>query len=217
MSLPTILMMRIEAIREPSIRGGRFTVVFDTGSKLRLEQSVIGEFGLFAGRELNEEELRAIREANAHASAKARAVRIISASSVSQKELRRRLVQKGESEAHADEAVAWLTDLNLLDDLKTARQLAQSAARKGYGRARIRQIFYQKGIDRSLWDEAMADLPAPDDAIDRFLSARFRGERPDETDVKRAADALLRRGHSWSDIRPALRRYTDALDDFLEE
>lgn len=210
-------MTRIEALREPTVQGGRFTVVLKDGRRLRLERSVVEEFGLFPGREVDEDVLGRVREANAHASAKARAVRIISATSVSKRELRRRLVEKGEDAEMADEAVEWLTELNLLDDLQTARQLAQSAARKGYGPARIRQIFYQKGIEKSLWDEAMADLPAPDDAIDRFLAQRFRGDAPDAKEVKRAADALLRRGHSWSDIRPALRRYTDALDDEMEE
>lgn len=209
--------MKIESIREPSVKGGRFTALLDNGKKLMLNPMIIGEFSLYSGRELDEETLAKIKEANAAANTKTRAVRIISATSVSQKELRRRLVQKGESEENADSAVAWLADLNLLDDLETARQLARAAARKGYGKARIRQIFYQKGIERSFWDEAMEDLPEPDDAIEAFIQSRLRGKMPDQKELKRVADALMRRGHSWSDIKPALRRYTDALEDDLEE
>lgn len=209
--------MRIESLREPTVRGGRYTVTLDDGRRLRLEQATVGDFALYPGRELTAEELDQIRAANQRASAKARAVRIISATNVSKKDLERRLVQKGESPELASEAVQWLSDLNLLDDLQTARQLAQSAARKGYGAARIRQILYQKGIDRQLWDEAMEDLPAPDDAIDRFLASRFKGEKPDERETKRAVDALLRRGHRWADIRSAMARYTDALNDIMEE
>lgn len=209
--------MRIESLREPSVRGGRYTVTLDDGRKLRLEKAVVADFGLFSGRELEEAELQQIRESNAKASARARAVRIVSATAVTQKDLRRRLVQKGEREEDADAAIEWLSDLNLLDDLQTARQLAQSAARKGYGKARIRQIFYQKGVNRELWEEAMEGLPEPDDAIDRFLASRFKGQKPDEKETKRAVDALLRRGHSWSDICPAMARYTDALNDIMEE
>ena len=209
--------MKIESLREPTVRGGRYTVTLDDGRRLRLEQSTVGEFALYPGRELTAEELDQIRAANQRASAKARAVRIISATNVSKKDLERRLVQKGETPELASEAVQWLTELNLLDDLETARQLAQSAARKGYGAARIRQILYQKGIDRQLWDEAMEELPEPDDAIDRFLQSRFNGEKPDERETKRAVDALLRRGHRWADIRSAMARYTDALNDIMEE
>ena len=209
--------MKIESLREPTVRGGRYTVTLDDGRRLRLERATVGEFSLYPGRELTAEELDQIRAANQRASAKARAVRIISATNVSKKDLERRLVQKGETPELASEAVQWLTELNLLDDLETARQLAQSAARKGYGAARIRQILYQKGIDRQLWDEAMEELPEPDDAIDRFLQSRFKGEKPDERETKRAVDALLRRGHRWADIRSAMARYTDALNDIMEE
>ena len=209
--------MKIESLREPTVRGGRYTVTLDDGRRLRLEQATVGEFALYPGRELTAEELDQIRAANQRASAKARAVRIISATNVSKKDLERRLVQKGETPELASEAVQWLTELNLLDDLETARQLAQSAARKGYGAARIRQILYQKGIDRQLWDEAMEELPEPDDAIDRFLQSRFKGEKPDERETKRAVDALLGRGHRWADIRSAMARYTDALNDIMEE
>ena len=209
--------MKIKSLRAPAVSGGRYTAELDDGRRLRLEQSVVQEYGLFAGRELEPEELEQLRESNARASAKARALRIIAATGVTSRELRRRLVQKGEREEDADGAVQWLSELKLLDDRETARQLAHSAAAKGYGAARIRQILYEKGVDRSLWDEAMAELPAPDDAIDRFLASRLKGRTPDEKEVRKTVDALLRRGHRWSDIRPALRRYTDALDDITEE
>ena len=212
--------MRIEALRAPTVRGGRYLATLDTGRKLRLEAPVVAAFGLFAGRELEEAEFLRLQAENRKASAKARAVRMVAASAVSHGELERRLVAKGEDREDARAAVAWLTELDLLDDRKTARQLAEAAARKGYGPARIRQVLYQKGIDRSLWEEAMADLPAPDGAIDRFLASRFRGGTPDEREIRRAAEALVRRGHRWGDIRAALSRYTDALDgqfDDIEE
>ena len=54
---------------------------------------------------------------------------------------------------------------------------------------------------------ALEALPPQHDAIDEFLQKRFRGAKPDPKELKRATDALLRRGHSWSDIRSALERY----------
>jgi len=209
--------MRIEKLIEPKLRGGRFTLLLGTGETLRLQPSVVSEFGLYEGMELEDGAVARMKIADGKASAKARAVRIASASGVSQKELRRRLVQKGETQENAGEAVEWLSSLNLLDDGETARQLASDAARKGYGAARIRQILFQKGIPRELWDEAMEELPSPEGAIDRFLQARFRGDSPDEKEIKRAVDALLRRGHRWGDIKDALRRYTDNLDDITED
>ena len=83
------------------------------------------------------------------------------------------------------------------------------------------QLMYAKGTryfeDTPVPDAAMEDMPPPDGAIDRFLASRLKDRPPDEKELKRAIDALLRRGHRWSDIRPALQRYTDALDDRMEE
>ena len=142
-------------------------------------------------------------------------MRIVAAAGVSEKELQKRLVRKGEEAADAQEAVGWLKELHLLDDRETARQLAASAAAKGYGKSRIKNILFEKGIPQDLWEEALAELPEMDDAIDRFLLRRWQGKDPDEKEVKRTVDALIRRGHSWKDIQSGLRRYRVGLE--LEE
>ena len=128
-------------------------------------------------------------------------------------ELEHRLRQKGESPENARQAVEWLAGLSLLDEEAAARQIVRSGTAKGYGAARIRQMLYAKHIPRELWDEALAELPEQDDAIDAFLQKRFRGRQPDRTEIRRAADALLRRGHAWGDIRRALERYDPDLPE----
>lgn len=160
--------------------------------------------------------MASIQDTCAKASARERAVRIVSASAVSQRELEVRLVQKGEREEDAKEAVQWLTELKLLDDRKTAESIVRSGAAKGYGTARIRQMLYEKRIPRELWDEALEQMPVQDEAIDAFLQRRFRGKTPDRAECKRATDALLRRGHRWSDIRRALERYAPD-EEFFED
>ena len=207
--------MKIEAI-EQSKRAQKLRLRFDDGSTMLVPAALLTELRLGVGLELSPAALESLRDSCALASAKERAVRIVSASAVSQKELEHRLVRKGESEEHAQEAVQWLSDLRLLDDAAVAEQIVRSGAAKGYGAARIRQMLYEKRVPRELWDEALATLPAQDDAIDEYLRRRFRGATPDRAECKRATDALLRRGHSWSDIRRALERYAPD-EDFVED
>ncbi len=207
--------MKIEAI-EQSKRAQKLRLRFDDGSTMLVPASLLTELRLGVGLELSPAALESLRDSCALASAKERAVRIASAAAVSQKELEHRLVRKGESEEHAQEAVQWLSDLRLLDDAAVAEQIVRSGAAKGYGAARIRQMLYEKRVPRELWDEALAALPPQDDAIDTYLRRRFRGTTPDRAECKRATDALLRRGHSWSDIRRALERYAPD-EDFVED
>lgn len=199
--------MKIEAIEPTRSPQGKLRLRFSDGKTLMVFPAVIAELGLYAGMELPDAAMESILETCGEASARERAVRIISASAVSKRDLQSRLVQKGESEEHAKQAVQWLDELHLLDDRQVAEQVVRNGAAKGYGAARIRQMLYEKRVPRELWDEALSALPPLDDAIDEFLRRRFRGKMPDRAECKRASDALLRRGHKWSDIRRALERY----------
>ena len=137
--------MRLLAIQElPQSR--RVKLLFDDDTVLKTQPYLIADLGLYSGMELSESDYQALLAAAGKASAKARAVRIVAAAGVSEKELQKRLVQKGEEKRDAEEAVGWLKELHLLDDRETARQLAASAAGKSYGRARIKNILYEKGI-----------------------------------------------------------------------
>lgn len=188
---------------------------FEDGSSMRLYRQTVEDFGLYSGKELSDEELKNLRKAAGEMSAKMRAVRIVSASSVSKRDLEYRLVQKGEDPKQAKQAVEWMSDLNLLDDAKTAEQVVDRCIRKGYGLSRAKQALYEKRIPKEYWADALAEYPDQTDKILEFLRSRLKDSR-DERDVRRATDALLRRGHSYQEIRKAMQEF--AFDaDFQED
>ena len=200
-------MMRIESLKTAPDRAGRYWVTFDNGSKMGLYRQTVEDFGLYTGKELTEEEWTSLKEAAGQMSAKMRAVRIVSASNVSKRDLQRRLVQKGEDPLQAQQAVQWMEDLDLLDDRKTAQQIVLNCIHKGYGIARAKQALYEKQIPKSLWEDALADYPEQNDKISDYLRSKLT-DPTDPKAVRRAIDALIRRGHSYSQIRKAL----DGLD-----
>ena len=180
---------------------------------MKLYRQTVEDFRLYPGLEL--ESLDALREHNSRYSAKMRAVRIVSASAVSKRDLENRLVRKGETEEQAKEAVKWLSELNLLDDRQTAKQIVDSCIRKGYGIARAKQALYEKQIPKQLWEEALEGYPDQTDRIADFLRTKLR-DPEDPKQVRRAIDAALRRGHSYGDVKRALERIgTDS--DFEED
>jgi regulatory protein len=209
--------MTIERIDPVPLQERMYRVHFSDGTVLKTQDYVIFEQGLAVGKSLTPEEMEQLQAAAGLASAKNRAVRIIASAGVSKRDLHQRLIQKGETPDHADETLRWLEELELLDDGKTAAQLVRSAVAKGYGKARIKQILYQKQIPQEYWDDALEEVPEMDDAVDKFLAQRLRGREPDQKELKRTIDALLRRGHSWQDIRAGLSRYSASLEDDLEE
>ena len=181
-----------------------------------LYRQTVEDFALYSGKELTDEEWKALQEHAGRMSAKMRAVRIVSASSVSKKDLEERLVWKGEDPKQAREAVQWMSDLHLVDDRNTAEQVVHSCISKGYGLQRAKQALYEKRIPKEYWEEALTDYPDQLDRIIAFLRSRLDGDS-DEKDVKRAVDALLRRGHSYRTIREALNEISLDSEEFMED
>ncbi len=182
---------------------------------MRLYRQTIQDFLLYAGKELSDEELENLHTAAGAMSAKMRAVRIISASNVAKRDLEHRLIQKGEDPTQAREAVRWLSDMSLVDDAKTAQSVVEHCIRKGYGVARAKQALYEKRVPKEYWEEALMDYPDQEDAIEGFLRQRLTDPQ-DERAVKKAIDALIRRGHSYGNIRRVLQRLcvdNDLLED----
>ena len=202
--------MKLEKL-EPLDSPNYLRLIFEDGKRLKAPAFKVVELGLTPGAEVTPEVFLALENAQSLASCKERAVRILTASGLSKKELQKRLVQKGESGEDAEAAVAWLEELHLIDDLETAKQLVRSACLRGYGAARAKSILYEKGIPKELWDEALEDLPEMDGAIDVFLRRKLDGRTLDAKQIKKTVDALLRRGHSYHDIQAGLRRYEASL------
>ncbi len=140
----------------------------------------------------------------------------MAASAVSKKDLQQRLVQKGEDPHQAAEAVAWMEEMHLVDDGETARQIVSRCISKGYGLARAKQALFEKKIPKQYWEKALADYPDQTEPILRFLRSKI-SDPSDDKQVKKAVDALLRRGHSYANIRAALRRLDVDEDEFPEE
>ena len=208
--------MRIDFLKSAPDRAGRYWITLEDGSKMALYRQTVEEFGLYSGKELSEDTWEALLEHAGKISARMRAVRIVSASNVSKQDLQDRLVRKGETPNQAREAVEWMEDLHLVDDRNTAEQVVHSCISKGYGLARAKQALFEKRIPKEYWEEALAEYPDQMEYILRFLRKSLDAE-PDDRQIKKAVDALLRRGHSYGRIREGLQLISVETDDFLED
>ena len=210
------LTMRIDSLSASPDRAGKYRLQLSDGSVIKLYGQTIADFGLYTGMELTVADLDALKSAAGKMSAKMRAVRIVAASGVSKKDLEERLIHKGESPDDAHEAVVWMSDLDLIDDKKTAQIIVSNCIKKGYGLVRAKQALYEKKIPKEIWPEVLADYPDQTEKILDFLRSRL-DENSDERDVRKATDALLRRGHSYQEIRRAMQKLQlewDFQEDF---
>ena len=213
MTTVTTAKMRIEELKPSRRKQGRFLVKLEDGSILRITEEELLRFRLRPGIDLDGETLEALQASVRTSSAKAAAANIIGSRALSKKELTRRLVKKGNEEADAQAAADWLEDIGAVDDAAYAASLVRHYGEKGYGPQRVREELRRRGVDRDLWDEAMEELPDPAEILGRLIEKKCGGELSDRKEIKRVSDSLMRRGFAWSDVREALRRYTEIEED----
>ena len=205
--------MRIDEIKESPRKKGRFLVKLADGDVLRVTAEELVRFDLEAGRELDGEALEALRAAARTAAVRTQAANIVGSRALSKKELTRRLIRKGSGADDAQAAADWLEDIGAVDDAGYAASLARHYGGMGYGPGKVREELRRRGVDRSLWDGALEELPQAAEALDRLMQRKCRGDLSDPKERRRIAGVLARRGFGWDEVRSAMERYGGSIED----
>lgn len=203
----------------------RWLVWLEDGSLLRVTENEVALFALYAGMELSDEVYDQVVQSAGRSAVRGKALDYIALRPMSRRELvdkltaRRPRGKDGRERPPlatpelAEETADWLEKLGYLNDGEYAKTLARHYSGKGYGQRRIQDELFRRGVPREYWQEALEEVQAPEDGIGQFLQKRFQGRRPDPKELRRASDALARRGYRWDDIREGLDRYGAECED----
>jgi len=203
--------MKIISITRLGGKYEKFCAAFDDGEEIRVSAAQIADYDLYPGRELSDGEISDLRSALQLSSSKARALRILGSRNLSAAEVSRRLVSRGVDAAVADETVEWLEDLGAVDDAGYAILIVNHYLAKGYGLARIRDELFRRGIPRDMWEDALAGVEGFGEAALEFLEKKLKGGS-DKDELRKAAEALRRRGFSYTEASEAINTYLGKCD-----
>lgn len=203
----------------------RWLVWLDDGSLIRITENEVVSFALYQGMEISDELYDALVEKAQRSTVRGKALDLIAAKPMSRRELVEKLTAKRPKgkdgrerppladEELANETADWLEELGYLNDAEYARQVVKHYSAKGYGDRKVRDELFRRGVPRGLWEEALLETEEPGEGIDAFLQKRFKGQQPDQKELKRASDALARRGYRWNEIREGLNRYGAGIEE----
>lgn len=228
--------MKIVKLEPSQHKPGRWLVWLEDGSLLRVGEGDVVSLCLYAGKDLAEQEAVALTAAAEHSKLNERAVELLSARAMSRKELvdklsappRRRKKtgatesepdseqlarQQAELRVSAERIADRMEQLGLLNDGEYGKAVARHYSAKGFGVRKIRDELYRRGVPRECWDDALSELPEPENGgeskLDELVRKKLRGAEPTRENLKKVSDYLARRGFGWEEISAALERYTD--------
>jgi regulatory protein len=207
-------MAVITGIVASSKKEGRFVLQVDGAAGTTVSLDVIDRLQLRVGREVDEALAARLVEEGGALAAYDRALNMLAFQARSSRELKRRLVQKGEEPSHVDAAVERLVAAGLLDDAEYARQVARSkVAGQGASKRRLQQELFKRGVERGVADAAIGEVMSEEgvdesEVVERFALKKLRslGALDAPTRRRRLYAYLARRGYDGEAIRRAMGR-----------
>lgn len=205
--------MKIEKIEKSKHKQERILVYLEGGDLLRITENELLHFGLYAGLDIDGETVVELQKAAAHSETRSRAANMISTRPLSKKELSRKLCDKGASSEDAEGAADWLEEIGALDDAAYAAMLVRHYSAMGYGEGKLREELYRRGVPRELWGGAIAEAPEAQSILTKVIAQKTKGKALDEKNRRKLFDLLLRRGFSRQDVKNALSRLGETIEE----
>ena len=189
----------------------RCVVSIDGEHAFPLYQGELSGYGIREGGELSEESFRQIMGELLPRRAKLRCMNLLKSRSYTRRQLEDKLRAGSYPEAVIEEALSYVESFGYVDDAAYARSYAEDQIGKKSVR-RIMQELQQKGVERSLAEEALAFVQERDGAQDEEKMIRrlmekkhFSAEEADASEKRRMQAFLMRKGFSAESIRRAMR------------
>lgn len=192
-------------------------LTYKKGKQDKIHISVDGEYsftvdetyflsmGIYNGKEVTADEVEEIGQIVNIRRAYNYAVDLLSRRDHSEKELMEKLRRKGYDKG-ADEALGKLRDGGYVSDERFARlYVRELRTLKKYGKKRIEQELYRKGIDRDIISEVLSETDFDENDLVALIERKYGRYLGDEKGVKKTINGLLRMGYSYGEIRDALK------------
>lgn len=192
-------------------------VCLENGENVLIDKDVCVSNSLMADCEVDSETLEKIKFESDYVRAKSRALWYLDRMDYSEKALYNKLVEKGFSKKACSKVLAKLVELGLVDDRRYAERLCEKLIESGHSKRAALQKMLLKGVPYDLAKELLSDAESDEVAnILSLIEKKYASKLLEPENFQKVYAALVRRGFSYSDVKTALKKYTEDLD-FSEE
>ena len=158
----------------------RVNIYIDEKFFMAIYKELVFTFNLKKGDNIEEDNLRQILKDEMFLKGKNKALNILSKASQSEKKIREKLVDDFEEDV-IDEVIEFLKKYNFINDNELASKIVNTNVNLNkYGKNKIKQNLYNKGIEKSAIDEALSEI----DLDAEFENALYLAEKRYDTSKK---------------------------------
>lgn len=198
-------------------RGNKIHIMIDGEYKMTVDSDFSLLASIHDGSEIGEEELAFFEEEVNVRRAFNKASELLSRRDHSEKELLTKLRQKGFGEG-AQEAIEKLRDYGYVNDERFAVSYASELRRlKHFGKRRIEQELFKKGIDREIIFDVLESLEFDENELCELITKKYYRNLGTEKGVQKTINALVRAGYGYREIKDALSQIAENEGDFFDE
>ena len=188
----------------------RVNIYVDEKFFMAIYKELVFTFNLKKGDNIDEEYLKKILKDEMFLKGKNKALNILSKASQSEKKIREKLNEDFEEDT-VDDVIDFLKKYNFINDGELASKIVNTNVNLNkYGKNKIKQNLYNKGIEKSAIDEAISEIDYDAEFENALYLAQKRYDRVKNEDPKKAyakiANHLAYKGFNYDIIKSVLNK-----------
>ncbi len=203
-------MAVITKIEAQKRKEDRVNIYVDEKFFMAIYKELVFTFNLKKGDNIDEEYLKKILKDEMFLKGKNKALNILSKASQSEKKIREKLNEDFEEDT-VDDVIDFLKKYNFINDGELASKIVNTNVNLNkYGKNKIKQNLYNKGIEKSAIDEAISEIDYDAEFENALYLAQKRYDRVKNEDPKKAyakiANHLAYKGFNYDIIKSVLNK-----------
>ena len=195
-------------------RGRIFEVRFDDGTYINLDKTFFESLSLKAGDQISDEKANELEDLSDMKRCKNRAFYYLSNSSMSEKNLRAKLLKSGFAPRCVEKVVERCKQLLYIDDHSFAQRVKEKCDQNNFSNRATADKLIISGISGEKVKEiCLYDSFSEQEKIKHLLKTKYEKKLSTKEEIQKVIASLQRKGFLFSDINSVLRSYTYTTEE----
>ena len=208
----------ITKIESQKKRDDRVNIYIDEKFFMAIYKELVFTFNLKIGQEIDPNNLKSILDNEMYMKAKNKALSILSKASQSEKQIRQKLAKDYEEDT-IDRVIEFLQKYKFVDDEDLASRIVNTNVNLNkYGKNKIKQNLYNKGIEKSIIETAIDDIDTDKEFENALYLGKKRYDRLKNEDPRKAyqkiGNHLAYKGFNYDIIKKVLNKLFNDVDEY---